>query len=194
MEQEIWKPIKGFEGLYEISNRGRVKSLSRIRPNGMNCLYKERILKNRLDKGGYYRAALLRNDGKTHLIPIHRLIAEAFIPNPDNKPCIDHINTIKTDNSIDNLRWVTWKENVNNPLTLEVKSLNFMGGKNPMAKPIVSVDANTGEVRFYDSATEALPELGVKDAKYIRFCCVGKMGSYKKRFWYEMNDYLKLKI
>lgn len=193
MENEIWRPIKGYEGLYEVSNSGRVKSLARIRPNGMNCLYKERILKGQINKCGYHKVALLRNEGKSKLCSVHRLVAEAFIPNPENKPCIDHINTVKTDNSVENLRWVTWKENINNPLTLAYKSKLSKGGRNAMSKPIVSIDCVTGEVRFYECSVDALPELGLKDPKYIRMCCAGKMALYKNRKWYNKEDYLKLK-
>ena len=89
MEEEVWKPIKDYEGLYEISNLGRVKSLN---------------------YGG---------TGKGKILKVHRLVAEAFIPNPGNKPCVDHINTIKNDNRVENLRWVTYKENSNNEKTLE---------------------------------------------------------------------------
>lgn len=194
MENEIWKPIKGYEGLYEVSNLGRVKSLERVRPNMSKGLYKERILKNQISRGGYHKVALLRNEGKMKLYSVHRLVAEAFIPNPFNKPCIDHINTIKTDNSIENLRWATWKENINNPLTLAYKSELSKGGRNAMAKPIVSVDCYTGEVRYYGSSTEALPELGVKDPKYIRKCCTGEMETYRGRKWYNKEDYLKLRV
>ena len=194
MGNEIWKPVKGYEGLYEISNLGRVKSLSRIRPNGMNCLYKERILKKQINKGGYHKVALLKNEGKSKLCSVHRLVAEAFIPNPLNKPCVDHINMIKTDNFVSNLRWVTWKENINNPLTLIYKSKLSKGGKNAMAIPIVSVDCISGEIKYYDCSKDALPELKLKDAKYIRECCMGRRKSYKGRKWYNKEDYLKLKI
>ena len=194
MMNEIWRPIKGYEGLYEVSNLGRVKSLERVRPNMANGLYKERILKGQINRGGYHKVALLRNEGKSKLCSVHRLVAEAFISNPNNKPCIDHINTIKTDNSVENLRWVTWKENVNNPLTLAYKSEISRGGKNAMAKTIVSVDCYTGEVKFYGSSTESLCELGIKDTRYIRLCCMGKMKSYKGRQWFEKENYNKLKI
>ena len=110
MEEEIWKPIKDYEGLYEVSNLGRVKSLN-YRKTG-----KEKILKNMKNNNGYLVVGLTKN-GKRKNYLIHRLVAEAFIPNTEGKPHIDHINTIKNDNSVENLRWVTNKENNNNPLT-----------------------------------------------------------------------------
>ena len=112
MEEEIWKPIKDFEGYYEVSNIGRVRSLNYKRTG------KGKILKNIEDYKGYLEVGLTKN-GKRKQFKVHRLVAEAFIPNPENKPCIDHINTIKSDNRVENLRWVTYKENSNNEKTLE---------------------------------------------------------------------------
>ena len=104
MKEEVWKPIKDYEGLYEISNLGRVKSLNYKRTG------KEKILKNTVCNDGYLKVGLTKN-GKDKVFRIHRLVAEAFIPNPENKPFIDHINTIRDDNRIENLRWCTQKEN-----------------------------------------------------------------------------------
>ena len=106
--EEIWVDIKGYEGLYQVSNQGRVK---RLYKNG-----KIRILKPSLDNNGYLYVTLSKNN-KPKIFKLHRLIAINFIPNPENKPCIDHINTIRTDNRVENLRWVTKKENSNNPLS-----------------------------------------------------------------------------
>ena len=116
---EIWKPIKGFEGLYEVSNMGNVRSLDRYVMNGNRCcLLKGKPKKAYFISTGYLMVDLCKNSQRTHYL-IHRLVAEAFIPNPSNLPCIDHINTIKTDNRVENLRWCSCKENMNNPLTRE---------------------------------------------------------------------------
>ena len=117
MEEEVWKPIKDYEGLYEISNLGRVKSLN------YGGTGKGKILKNIEDRKGYLKVCLTKN-GRHKILKVHRLVAEAFIPNPGNKPCVDHINTIKNDNRVENLRWVTHKENSNNPLTKKKMSEN----------------------------------------------------------------------
>jgi len=100
---EEWRKIEGHEG-YEVSNIGNIRSFK----HG-----KIRIRKLVLDSKGYYQVNLSIN-GKCKLQLVHRLLAIAFIPNPDNKPCIDHINRIRTDNRIENLRWATMEENMSN--------------------------------------------------------------------------------
>ncbi len=116
---EIWKPIEGYEGLYEVSNKGNVRSVDRYVMYGNRCcLLKGKPRKAHLISTGYLMADLYKNSQRTHYL-IHRLVAEAFIPNQSNLPCIDHINTIKTDNRVENLKWCSYKENMNNPLTRE---------------------------------------------------------------------------
>lgn len=113
--QEIWKPVVGYENLYEVSSIGRVKSLNYKRSN------KEKILKNNLGLNGYHRVTLHRGQRKQYLV--HKLVAEAFIPNPENKKFVDHLNTIRTDNRVENLQFVTMTENNNNPITKSKMSL-----------------------------------------------------------------------
>lgn len=125
---EQWKDIKNYDN-YMVSNLGRVKSLN------YNRTGKERVLKPSKDKDGYLIVGLYKNGkGKTH--KIHRLVAETFIPNPENKPCIDHINTDKTDNRVENLRFVTQYENMNNEISKkkmsEAKQGKYDGENNPM--------------------------------------------------------------
>ena len=116
---EIWKPIAGYEGYYEISNLGRVKSVDRyITCKGHPYHVKECIKSIALTASGYPAVSLSKNS-KVVQVPIHQILMKAFVPNPENKPAIDHINTIKTDNSFRNLRWVTFKENSNNSITLQ---------------------------------------------------------------------------
>lgn len=103
---EEWKDISGYEGLYRINQLGDV----------LNCKTNKIMAVSTNNSGGYKRIKLTGN-GKRLAFSIHRLIAQAFIPNPDGKPCIDHINTVRTDNRIENLRWVTYSENLMNPLT-----------------------------------------------------------------------------
>lgn len=102
---EIWKDIEGYEGLYQVSNLGNVRRV--------------KLLKQYSDKSkGGYNVVSLCKDGKVKIARVHQLVANAFVPNPNNKPCIDHINTDRKDNRAVNLQWVTQKENNNNPLTI----------------------------------------------------------------------------
>ena len=116
---EEWRDIEGYEGIYQISNEGRVKSLK---------YNKAKILKYGINRNGY-KYVVLSKDNTPKLKKVYRLVAEAFIPNIDNKPCIDHCNTIRTDDRVCNLRWCTYKENMNNEITKE----NCRSGK--LGKP-----------------------------------------------------------
>lgn len=109
---EIWKDIIGYEGLYQISNLGRVKSLSKeYTKSGSLSKKKEKILNPHLNKKTNYNHYLLCNNGTklTHLL--HRLVAIHFIENNENKPQVNHINGIRNDNRIENLEWCTVSEN-----------------------------------------------------------------------------------
>lgn len=103
---ETWKNIKGYEGLYQVSNMGRVKSLER---KGRKS---ERILKQAVTHDGYLRVGLYAG-GKQKTLKVHRLVCEAFHENPDNKPEVNHIDEDKTNNNAANLEWCTRRENVN---------------------------------------------------------------------------------
>ena len=108
--EEIWKPITGYEGLYEISNLGRVKSLPK---NKGYAKSKGCFMNPFISKDGYLLVTLSKNNKANHF-QIHRLVAKAFIPNIKNKPQVDHINRVRDDNRVENLRWVFPYENGNN--------------------------------------------------------------------------------
>ncbi len=119
---EVWKDIKNFENLYQISNLGRVKSLIK---KGRKS---ERILKNFLDRCGYLNNILVKDKIKTKY-KNHRLIAIAFIPNCKNKPCINHKDGNKQNNNIDNLEWVTYSENERHSYDVLKRKASLYGKK-----------------------------------------------------------------
>lgn len=119
--KEEWRDIQGFEGLYQVSNLGNIKSLPRIKyyVDGRIRHNNEKVI-SLTHKDGYTEVRLHKpKDVKGRIYKVHILVAQAFIPNPENKPYIDHINTVRDDNRVKNLRWCTAKENSNNPLTVK---------------------------------------------------------------------------
>lgn len=112
-KEEIWKDFKGYEGLYQVSNLGRVKSLERtfLDKIGHKQHIKERILKPKTDRNGYLRVGLSNGNGKPKTLSVHRLVCQAFHKNPENKPSVNHIDENKVNNTASNLEWCTVKEN-----------------------------------------------------------------------------------
>jgi predicted XRE-type DNA-binding protein len=123
--KEIFKAVKGYEGIYEVSNFGRIKSLAN------SGLKTEKLLKPGKSKCGYWLIVLCKKTNRTNY-RIHRLVALTFIPNPKNKKTVNHINGIKTDNHVSNLEWNTHSENCLHSFRLELQ--NNSGEKNPRAK------------------------------------------------------------
>ena len=109
--KEIWKDIKGYEGLYQVSNLGNVRSMDRITRDGRKI--KGKNIKPHTNGNSRYLRAALCNNGKIKYENIHRLVAKAFIPNPENKPEVNHKDENPSNNLIDNLEWMTSKENSN---------------------------------------------------------------------------------
>ena len=109
--KEVWKDIEGYEGLYQVSSVGRVRSLN-YRGNG-----EVRVLKQRMDSHHKYFIVGLHKNKEVKTCSVHRLVAKAFVPNPENKPQVDHINTVKKDNYFKNLRWASPIENSHNELS-----------------------------------------------------------------------------
>lgn len=129
--KEIWKPVVGYEGLYEVSNLGKVKSLPRKYFN-RNRYTKEQILSTWVDAYGYKRVKLTnKTDGKS--TKIHRILCEAFLPNPENKPYINHKDGNKLNNSLENLEWCTPAENIQHAYDSGLMPRKY-GEENPVSK------------------------------------------------------------
>lgn len=122
-QEEIWKDVVGYEGLYQVSNFGRVRSKRVNRHEGG-------VMVTKIKKNGYI-TIMLNVNHKRISKSVHRMVAEAFIPNPENKPQIDHIDGNPQNNNVTNLRWATAKENMNNPITKQRMSLSLSGENNP---------------------------------------------------------------
>ena len=171
---EVWKDISGYENRYQISNLGRVKSLSYGGRTGI-----EKIMKPSVDTKGYNFVEL-----RNKKIKVHRLVALAFIPNPDNKECVDHINGIRNDNRVDNLRWCTNKENCNFPLAKKNRAQSKIGKLNTkISRPILQINKDTGDIiKEYPSIMEAERQLGIANTN-ISACCRDKAKSAGGYIW-----------
>lgn len=176
MEKDIiWKSIPGFEGYYEASNDGKIRSVDHEVPflakGYIKTHYKVkgRVLSNRAT-GKYYSVQLCK-DGVKQPFLVHRLIALTFIPNPDNKPCVDHRNGCTFDNSVENLRWATFCENSNNPITLK-----RMGDSK--SKKVYVYDTNNNYIGEYVSILACTDALNL-DKRNAWACLNGKQKSTK---------------
>lgn len=207
MSREIWKDIiitddslntDYYKGLYQVSNLGRFKSLERITPDGRRI--KEKLLNPVKDKQGYMIITLSKN-GKAKTHKIHRLIAMAFIPNPENKPCIDHIDTNRDNNSLDNLRWVTQKENSNNEISIKnysnatkesSKSRNLKGSNNPAygthtnGIKVICLD----DLKVYESVRQASEYYDCDNSVISKICRHKKKSTHGLHFMY-YDEYLQ---
>lgn len=178
--EENWKDIKGYEGLYQVSNFGRIKSINRTinhnKGNG-NRILNGRILKCWYDKNNYARISLSKN-GKVTKYLVHYITASTFIPNPDNKPCIDHIDTNPSNNNVENLRWCTQKENCNNPIT-KIK----MRKNSSCSKPVLQFSKEGELIKKWDSTMDIQRELGISNT-CISYCCTGKNKTARGFKWH----------
>ena len=163
MTEEVWRDVKGYEGLYQVSNMGRVKSLER--KDRFGRVIKERILEPAVTHNGYLRVGL-HVDGKRKMLRVHRLVCEAFHENPDNKSEVNHVNEDKTDNRACNLEWSTRTENCNHG------SRNERVAK-ALSKPIGQFSLDGKLIKVWQSACEARRQTGF-DQGYVGAVARGK--------------------
>jgi len=168
--EEIWINTVGFEG-YQVSNTGKVKSLDRVlvQKNGSKHSFKGKILKPCPDKYGYLRVNLYSNHCKKKFIPIHRLVAEAFIPNPNNYQQINHKSEDKTDNSVGNLEWCDAAYNTTFGTRNERISASNINNPN-YSKWVIKLNKDNEILHFYQSAKQAQRETGISAVSIYRVC------------------------
>ncbi len=155
---EKWKDIQGYEGMYQVSNMGRVKSLERItkfKNRDYTRIEQEKILTPAKHHKGYLKAQLRKN-GKNKAFFIHRLVAQSFIPNPENKSTVNHKNGIKTDNRVENLEWMSNQENMKHAYDNNIRNNDKVSEAKWKKVAQYSLDGQL--IKIYDSVKQAVEE------------------------------------
>lgn len=205
-EIEEWRTIEGWNSRFEVSNQGQVRSKI-ITPDGEELYH---ILKQGSRQGYKIVTLNLKSSKIKKTCLVHRLVAEAFIPNPENKATVDHINTIRSDNRASNLRWATFTENINNELTkihmsncrkgdlngmygsthsIEARQImsqaasRRVGKLSPRALKVAQIDKNGVIVRIWDCMTDAAKTLGLTNVSHISDCARGTRNYCKGYQW-----------
>lgn len=177
---EIWKQITGFETLYSVSTKGRVKSFGKGKStNPKNNV--ERIIKPSVGRGGYEKIKLFK-DGKRHYFSAHRLVAETFLFNPENKKEVNHKDGNKLNNCADNLEWCTPSENQIHAFEMGLQKRRF-GKDNSCSKRIIQLTKEGEFVREWESINQAKKELGYNSMGIIK--CCKKEKRYKTAYGYK---------
>ena len=207
---EIWKDIKGYEGYYQISSFGRVRGLDRyVKQGDRTIMLKSKILKPRYDSGKYLRVILTKN-AIAKGFSIHRLVAQHFIPNPDNLPEVNHKDENKENNNVDNLEWCTSKYNTNYGTRTERASKTATGKiisdstrkklseamkrrkitdetrkklSDSLSKPVYQYTLDMKLIKIWRNAQEPKRQGLPFDPTCINKCCRGLLKTYKKYIW-----------
>lgn len=195
MMEEIWKDIKGFEGRYQVSNMGRVKSLARlvhhrasIRTKSFDSMVSERIMKQHISNSGYLFITLR---GKEHLIGtfVHRLVAESFIPNPNGLKEVNHKDEDKLNNHVDNLEWCTPSYNMRYGTMAAIRQRGNIRNR----KSVIQLTMDGVFIRQYESLKEMHSLTGINKESVSRMCrglnnrngsALLSAGGYKWKFAY----------
>ena len=176
-EKEVWKDIKGYEGYYQVSNLGRIKRVERkVKTRNRNgeyeLLLKENILQGFYSPKGYVRV-LLTKDTKNKTYMIHRLVAEAFIPNPNNFPQINHIDGIKNHNNVENLEWCTQSYNIRHSYEIGLRETMdevLMKNRKKQSKKVAKYDVYGNLLEVYESVNEASRKNKAGRRQILRSC------------------------
>ena len=172
-EQEIWKPVKDFEGLYEVSNQGRVRSLNY---RNQNCV---KVMSPNLAKNGYLVARLMKDGRKYHLL-LHRLVAQSFIEKAEGLYVVNHKDENKTNNHVSNLEWCTQKYNMN------YGSARVKISKSMSKRPVAQYDKEGRLIAVWKGVRDAGVNTGI-DRKTISLCCIGKYKQAGGYVWQYIN-------
>ena len=188
---EIWADVKNYEGIYIISNLGKIKKLERVvlRKNGRQCYISPEDKAATITPKGYLRVRLQKNKKSKHFF-VHRLVADAFLEKPIGATQVNHKNGIKTDNRVENLEWVTRQENMEHrnadDSVQEMMHLNGLKAKEwnlkNTAKAVASYDFEGNLIKEYPSLISAERDAGI-NRKYIRACLNGERLSAGGRIW-----------
>ena len=177
-EQEIWKDIKGYEGLYQVSNIGRIKSLKKYHGKTENWIEREIILKPQISNTGYYRVRLSNKGVK--VFSVHRLVAKAFIENPNDYKEVNHIDGNKINNCSINLEWCSRSQNEKHAYLTGL-------AKSTKRKKINQYDLNGNFIKEWDCIRLAEKELRISQSNII-YVCKGKRKSAGNFIWRYVND------
>lgn len=184
---EEWALAPGCEGRYAVSTFGRLAALSFLYYQGeYPCYRKQRIKRLKKNSHGYLMANVIYN-GRSRLYSVHRMVAEAFIPNPDKLPCVNHKDENKANNRVENLEWCTYQYNVRYGEQYKVRSLKSKQ-ELKYRKPIVQLSEDGLYINTYRSIYQAVQETGV-DKPSVRRCLSGKRKTCGGFRWLYLSDY-----
>lgn len=175
--KEVWKDIPNYEGLYQLSNLGNARSLNRYVNHSKNpnfkVLKKGKTLSLCIGSNGYINLILSKNN-KTTTKSLHKLIAKMFLPNPNNYPCVNHINGIKTDNRVENLEWCSFSHNSKEAFRTGL-SIQKRGKENPASKKVIQYDLDGNFLKEWGSLGEIQRKTKLSKANVSK-CCQQKKG------------------
>ena len=176
----LWKAIAGYEGYYEVSDTGCVRSVNRTIHARNGCVRRLRgrsmsLTHTKAKDGNGYMVVNLRRDGTSKVSLVHILVATAFIPNPNKLPMVNHIDGDKTNNSVSNLEWSTYSDN-------NIHAL-YNNLRKPKGTPVMQITEDGDIVNVFNSATEAERETGISARQILR--CVNMKAFYAGGFSWE---------
>ena len=170
---ELWKDIKGYEGYYQISNLGRVKSLNRTIIRRDNKIYhqKEQIITPCINHKGYY-CCILRKEFKGYPKRVHRLVAENFLDNPNNLLQVNHIDGNKQNNNVNNLEWISNYDNMQHSIKMGLRDVIKITNKlrETNRREILQYDLDGNFIKQYNSIKEAETELHIPNQNIVKVC------------------------